>query len=147
MRMNKTEYVNRIEKALVGKVSAQELSDTVAYYRDYIDMEIRKGRSEEDVLGQLGDPRLLAKSIITAKESGQKSGSLDEENCGTEQHCETERGGSYHIPLPILILIIFLILFTILGAFLSLVRLLLPVVLPVAVVIMIVSWIKRRTNK
>lgn len=35
-----------------------------AVYRDYITGEIRKGRTEEQVMDDLGDPRLIARTII-----------------------------------------------------------------------------------
>ena len=46
-RMKKAEYIQVMEKALVGNVSPQELSDIISYYRDYIDMEIQKGKTEQ----------------------------------------------------------------------------------------------------
>ena len=75
--MKKAEYLQVLEKALVGNVSPQELQDIVSYYRDYIDMEIRKGKSEEDVINQLGNPRHLVKSIIAAKEQDSSAGNQD----------------------------------------------------------------------
>ena len=36
------------------------------YYQNYIETKISGGYSEEEVLSQLGDPRLIAKSIISA---------------------------------------------------------------------------------
>ncbi len=131
--MNKTEYVQIIEKALVGNVSPQEVQDTVAYYRDYIDMEIRKGRSEQEVLDQLGNPRLLVKSIIASKEQR-------ETNDETETaHADNGRGRSFRIPLLVLI-VVSLLLFGLL------LRFVLPVIIPVVIVFGIISMIKRFRN-
>ncbi len=142
--MNKTEYVSMIEKALVGKISPQELRDTVVYYRDYIDMEIRKGKSEQEVLDRLGDPRLLAKSIIAANES--KSEGIDDYSKERVSDDETERVKVHRIPFPVILLIVVLMFFMIFGALMSIVRILMPVVLPVVLIVIIVSWIKRRGN-
>lgn len=65
--MNKYEFITELQKYLTGKVSIYKLQDLTRYYQDYIDTEIRKGRAEEEVIASLGDPRLLAKSIVTAQ--------------------------------------------------------------------------------
>lgn len=65
--MNKYEFITELQKYLTGKVSTYKLQDLTRYYQDYIDTEIRKGRAEEEVIASLGDPRLLAKSIVTAQ--------------------------------------------------------------------------------
>ena len=65
--MNKYEFVTELQKYLTGKVSTYKLQDLTRYYQDYIDTEIKKGRTEEEVIASLGDPRLLAKSIVTAQ--------------------------------------------------------------------------------
>lgn len=134
--MNKTEYVQIIEKALVGNVSPQELQDTVAYYRDYIDMEIRKGRSEQEVLDQLGNPRLLVKSIIAAKEQREEK---EEPEAVRE---ETARGRSFRIPLLVLVLIIFIVLGLVLSFVFALARFMIPILIPIAIVWGIMSLIK-----
>lgn len=64
--MNKYEFIRELNAHLKGKVSEQEFADTISYYEDYIDSQIRMGKREEEVIAALGSPRLLAKSIITA---------------------------------------------------------------------------------
>ncbi len=46
------------------------VNDTVEYYQSYIENAIRKGQSEESVLSTLGDPRLIAKSIVASRTTG-----------------------------------------------------------------------------
>ena len=48
--MNKQEFVDRLRMALNGRVSPGLVMDNVNYYQDYINTEIRKGRTEEEVL-------------------------------------------------------------------------------------------------
>ena len=135
--MNKTEYVQTIEKSLVGYVSPQELQDTVAYYRDYIDMEIRKGRSEQEVLDQLGNPRLLVKSIISAKEQRGQIGHSDM----TQE--ESVQGKGFRIPMLILILFALVILGLVLSLVFAFARFALPILLPVALVMGVMSVLKQ----
>ncbi len=128
--MNKTEYVQIIEKALSGNVSPQELNDTVSYYRDYIDMEIRKGRSEQEVLEGLGNPRLLVKSIIAAK--GQRVESDEAERVQEKN----EQSAGVRIPLFVSIIGVVVLL----GLLL---HILLPVLIPVAIIFGLWSFIKK----
>ena len=67
--MNKYEFITGLQRHLTGKVSVEKLQELTAYYNDYIDSQIRKGRTEEEVLKELGDPRLLAKTISLIKSS------------------------------------------------------------------------------
>jgi uncharacterized membrane protein len=61
--MNCEEFLRVYRETLDGKVSEQDISDNVNYYRSYINREVRKGKSEEEVIRSLGDPRLLAKTL------------------------------------------------------------------------------------
>lgn len=73
--MNRIEFMEKLQRALASGLSDRQVTENVRYYQEYVDTEIRKGRSEEEVLAGLGDPRLLAKSIIEAnKRAGQSGG-------------------------------------------------------------------------
>lgn len=63
--MTKGLFLERLRSSLSGKVSAGVVEENVAYYEDYINTQVRLGNSEEAVLNSLGDPRLLAKTIVT----------------------------------------------------------------------------------
>ena len=63
--MTKQEFLEKLRLALNGKVAGNVVTENLQYYEDYINTEIRKGRSEEEVLASLGDPRLIARTIIT----------------------------------------------------------------------------------
>ncbi len=80
--MDRYEFINVLRSALAGKVPATTLEDNVRYYEEYIDIQIRQGKSEEEVLSELGDPRLLARTIIEANKYAE----------GTESY---ESGGEY----------------------------------------------------
>jgi uncharacterized membrane protein len=62
--MTRYEFIDRLRAALNGRIPTAQVTDTINYYEEYIVTEIRKGRTEEDVLASLGDPRLIAKTII-----------------------------------------------------------------------------------
>ena len=61
--MNREEFLRQFQEALEGKVSGRVINENVTYYRDYINHQVNSGKSEGEVLSELGDPRLLAKTI------------------------------------------------------------------------------------
>ena len=65
--MSKYEFISQLDDALLGNVSERERRDSVRYYTDYIEDEVRAGKSEEEVLQSLGSPMAIARSIIEAK--------------------------------------------------------------------------------
>lgn len=62
--MSKAEFLDGLGKSLEGKVDAREYRSQMEYYSSYISKEVASGRSEEEVVGELGDPRLIAKTIV-----------------------------------------------------------------------------------
>lgn len=71
--MNKEDFLNELQECLSeGEVSNQEIYDSLAYYRGYIQDEIASGKTQEEVLKELGSPRLIARSIIDASSEEEK---------------------------------------------------------------------------
>ena len=64
--MSKQEFIEKLRSSLSGQVPAGMVEENVAYYEDYINSQIRLGQPETVIMQNLGDPRLIAKSIITA---------------------------------------------------------------------------------
>lgn len=73
--MTQNEFIRQLEGALKGKVSEQVIRDNVEYYNGYISAQLAAGRTLEDVLGGLGNPRLIAKTIIDTSEPQADTGS------------------------------------------------------------------------
>ena len=123
------------------------MADNVRYYQEYIDSEIRKGRNESEVMDQLGDPRLLAKSIIEAnKRAGESYGSnreYDEEitSDGEETNHGRDTSGGRSVMLPgwLVLLIITVVIILIIGAVTALLTYFLPVILVGLAVLLIVK--------
>lgn len=65
--MTKQEFLDRLRRSLHGKVSPGQVAENLQFYEDYINTEVRKGASEAEVLAGLGDPRLLARTIVEAR--------------------------------------------------------------------------------
>lgn len=72
--MRRTEFLETLKKALDGEISIEDIRNNLDYYDQYIRTEVSAGKSEEEVLDELGDPQLIAKTIIdTAKAGGSAS--------------------------------------------------------------------------
>ena len=65
--MTKYEFLKELREALEGQVPMSEIEESISYYRDYISRQEADGRSEQEILEELGSPRLIAKSIIETK--------------------------------------------------------------------------------
>ena len=152
--MTKEQFMMELEQSLQGEVSAYELSDSLTYYRQYFEDEIRNGKSEEDVIRELGSPRLIARSIIDAhgnegaansgyEDSDYREGSYsnygssydsergDIESSGQRGSGTLQNAGRMIMTIIISALIFFVVLF------------LLRALLPVAVVIIAIVFIVR----
>ena len=79
--MDRNDFLNGLEEALTGEISVRQLRSNLQYYRDYISEEISRGRDEQDVMEELGDPRLIARTIVDAQvASEEKAGYFREES-------------------------------------------------------------------
>lgn len=61
--MRKEEFLEKLRARLSQTMSVQEVTAQVHYYENYIQEQMRNGRSEEEVLAELGDPLLIAKTL------------------------------------------------------------------------------------
>ena len=61
-----------------------QLRDIISYYKDYFAMEAAKGISEEETIRKLGDPALLAKSILAAEGSKGESAGIGDRTGNTK---------------------------------------------------------------
>ncbi len=90
--MRKEEFLQTLRRALTGTVPAQVVEENMRYYQEYIDGEVRGGRSEEDVIAEIGDPRLIAKNIEDTTVGDASDGYGDYTDSG---YADQGYGGSY----------------------------------------------------
>ena len=141
--LNRTEFINILRRCLTNQLSPEEVNEHVAYYEEYIDMQIKKGMSEEEVLGRLGDPRLLAKSILTANGA---NGSSDV----TKAQKESSAGNAKVVRIPmwlvaiVAILLLGIVLVCIMAVTVFALKIAIPVLLIFLLVRIIVRTIKKR---
>lgn len=62
--MTKNEFLTILRGQLTGKIPTSEVESQIGYYEAYINGQIGLGNSEEAAVEELGDPRLIAKTLI-----------------------------------------------------------------------------------
>lgn len=145
--MDRIEFMDNLQRTLAGKLNSSSVNENIRYYQDYIDTQIRMGMNEQSVMDQLGDPRLLAKSIIEAS----KHSGLDAEHEVNEVYEdgeafreETRETKAFRMPGWLLLVIVVLIIVLIFGMITSLLSFLLPFLIPVILVVCLYRLIQRR---
>ena len=153
--MDKEEFIMKLQHALAGGISGSQTAEHVRYYREYIDSEIHKGRTEEEILEQLGDPRLLARSIVDAnRRSGAAYSAAQEydDEVGANAREGSTRGENTRVrrvALPgwLVMLTIVVITMLVIGVVSSLLYLFAPVIMAVLIVLLIVKVIQGSGRK
>ena len=130
--MNKETYIDALERKLWDRLDPDQMRDIISYYRDYFAMEAAKGISEEETIQKLGDPALLAKSILAESEIEQ----------GMQKQGREFRGGKLLVLLVIVAVLI--VLCAIIGLIFSVVSALLPFLFVLAFVFLIFSFFKNK---
>lgn len=62
--MSKNEFLTILRGQLTGKIPTSEVESQIGYYEAYINGQIGLGAAEESAVDELGDPRLIAKTLI-----------------------------------------------------------------------------------
>ena len=144
--MTKTEFLDALETKLTGEIPETVIRRNLSYYSDYIDSAIRSGKTEQEVLEELGSPVLIARTIIDTAD-GNENGSRFNRSYGdsTDQAESHSEHHSFHLEMKdkktkwmfigILILVVIL-LFTVL-------RLLLPFLLPLILVMVLIKLMNK----
>ena len=148
--MTKQEFLETMRMSLNGKVSSSLVMENLRYYEDYINVEIRKGRDESEVLNELGDPRLIARTI--AQTCGAEGGQATEykgNRAWREGQDEGYRPGGhvrqfflkvlFRVPMWVWLILLLLIVTVILGVVFSVIGAILPVLLPIVLVLFLVK--------
>ncbi len=166
--MVKKEFLDILRESLAGNIPVSEIEENIRYYKDYIE---NGAESEEEALKQLGDPHLIARTIIdsfkaskgsmadfyteqarneyssgTFEEDG--SSAEDEDNVYTEFKYKAGFGRNFKwyekLVLGIIIIgIISLVLFIGGLAIAIILRIILPVVLVLVIIKFIADYFRR----
>ena len=156
--MNKQEFLDRLRSALNGRLSPSQVAENINYYEDYINTEIRKGKSEAEVLKLLGDPRLIARTIVetsggekddyqdAAYQNASYQGTNYQQNNGYYYRQEDTKPRGIRMPGWLWAIIIILIFCLFLSAVFSVLSFLLPILIPLVVVMFLVKLFRDWLN-
>lgn len=78
--MSKKEFLDILRQSLEGEVDNSVIEKNIRYYSDYISSD--GSRSEEEIIDEIGDPRLIAKTIIESERMSGRSYSNDRYESG-----------------------------------------------------------------
>jgi uncharacterized membrane protein len=147
--VEKQEFLDKLRTALSGEVSSKLVTDNVRYYDDYIVTQIRMGKSEEEVLGELGDPRLIAHTIIDMNQTGDSTKHVftdTNEAQSQKDNWSKHLSNLFRLPGWAWIVVVIVVLYVIFRLAFSLFVMLLPLILPVVIIIGVVklfrNWLK-----
>lgn len=152
--MGRREFLEILRGQLSGQMAQGKAAAHVRYYEDYIQSQVRSGRSETDVLAELGDPRLIARTLIDTDDGTEvydESG-YAEESYGSDDYAENSTGNttgrtkSYRLDLgtwygKAIVIAIAVIMVILLATVLVAVA---PFVITFCIVLYLISWFKKR---
>ena len=122
--MSKQEFLDGLRRSLAGGMEPQKVQEHISYYSEYIDTQIRMGISEEAIMTSLGEPRLIAKTLLEMEAVESKTEEyVEQDNVEKPKERFFEiKGRKIRIPqwlFTILICIICFCVLTVLFAFIT----------------------------
>ncbi|MGN8631159.1 DUF1700 domain-containing protein [Blautia sp. HCP3S3_G3] len=158
--MNRTEFLEILREQLSGEMPEGSVAAHIRYYHDYFEEQMKKGRSESEILQELGDPRLIARTLLdTDPQSDQAvygSGryeSSDKRKQGSENgsgydrmNQEQVKHRTYRLDLTTWYgkAIVIAAAALIIAGLLVVIGTVLPVIVIVCLVLYLISWIRKR---
>ena len=157
--MDKRSFIEQLRRSLAEIDDYGFVNDTISYYENYIDNAVRSGKSEAEVMKELGDARLIAKSIIASRErdgeSEYTSSRIYEDRAGDNGYHRGKdrivfqfRDKVFRLPAWLVKIVTFAVLLLVCLAVFSFIGWLLPllirIALPVAFAYFIYQFIARR---
>jgi len=140
--MSRQDFIDALKRALYGKTDDFTLADHIQYYESYIAQEVATGKSEQEVLNELGDPRLIARTLLEAADTKASSYTeyivTDQDDSSPEPEVRIRRYEGWKavavtVFLILIVLLILVLVFQILVA-----------LLPLLIVIGAVGWLIRK---
>lgn len=143
--MNHNKFLSSLREALEGNMSEQAIKDNIQYYKTYIEDEVKKGRTEKEVIEELGDPWMIAKTLIESPGGEQTYESAAED---TVNPYETQERKVHIFGLDtwwkklLLILSVVGIIFLIGTLVVGIARIILPIVIPFLAIMFLIRFFR-----
>lgn len=143
--MTKREFLEELKDALSEQLPQNQVAEHVSYYMNYIEERKQSGSSEDEVLNMLGDPRLIARTILdTAPGSRDNQNYFYEETTQDTQREVKKKELSGKARKYLYIGITIAVIFLIISLITTLLSFLLPILLPVILIFVVISIVRKR---
>ena len=148
--MDRTEFIEILRSQLSGQMQEGRASAHVRYYEDYIQSQVRSGRTEAEVLAELGDPRLIAKTLIDTNVENETDTYDDYQESYRNKYQsdgnQTTSKHKYKLDLSTWYgkAIVILCAVVIVVALVALIGTILPFLIVFAIILYFISWLKKR---
>ena len=137
--MKKYEFLSELKEALQHNMDEQKIKEHLAYYEDYIQNEIKNGRTEEAVVDELGDPWAIAKTIRLSE------GMENQETVhASEETPSTVEKKSFNWKAILIIIVLCIVVFSLFSALMGLLGLAIRYAFPILIVVIIMQILKRK---
>jgi hypothetical protein len=155
--VGKTEFLEILKRTLEGELSADKIKQNIDFYDNYIGSS---SNNEENIINELGDPRLIAKTIIESERIAKGKGKYNRGGSYQKQTYEEQENDNdddkrdygrtqffgnikwYHKAILIFIVFFVLIIFLFLGRIL--ISILLAFGFPIILIIIFLSQLRKR---
>lgn len=89
--MSKEEFISILRQSLYTEISSIEIENNIRYYNDYIDEQLRSGKSLNQIMTELGDPRLIARTIVETSKVGKTMNSSSSSTMYQDDYNDTSQ--------------------------------------------------------
>lgn len=145
--MYRNKFLSSLREALEGNMSEQAVKENLQYYKTYIEDEVKKGRTEKEVVEELGEPWIIAKTLIESPGGEQTYEEAEEDNVSRYE----DRRQNVHIlgldtwwKKAALILAIVGIIFGIGTLLVGVVRIVLPILIPFLAIMFLIKFFHKK---
>lgn len=148
--MNRSEFLQRLREALENDLNGSVVQENIDYYNNYIASEVRNGHLEDEVIQELGDPWMLARTVIDASGTEKQEYLHESQEHQRKNGTESAQRSMYIFGLNtwwkklLAIVSIVLIVITVFSIITGIVSLVAPILLPILMVVIVVRIISRR---
>lgn len=145
--MTKQDFILELRMVLSGKLSSEQIDSHARYYEEYINAEIRNGKTEKEVLEALGNPRLIGRSILDAEGVSTNAYGQEIDEVGEDRRYHTSDANGYlkskRIVLPawLIVLLVVLTILAVIGIVVAVVWWLAPMILVIWLIVFLVKML------
>lgn len=149
--MTKETFLSQLGNALSGNMDSGKVNENLRYYSEYISGEVQGGKTEEEVLQMLGDPWILARTLIDADNGTDREtvyetgGTYENQSAGRNRNGDAggkeQESGKWWKKL-LLVLFVIMIVLLVFAIISGVIRIFAPFVLPILLVILVIRILK-----